>query len=145
MSRYYELPIRFSRLMERNQELPTCDLKKSIAQNIFLIISSRFNEHRFDPTYGCELWDRDFELIANRLVWQEQIGISITRSLVQHEARLEAIKVDTEVTEEPYQNPVTKLRIVKKRLNVTIKGKITQTGEDFHFSTQLFMSPISID
>lgn len=131
--------------MERNQELPTCDLRKSIAQNIFLIISSRFNEHRFDRTYGCELWDRDFELISNRLVWQDQVSQSIVRSLAEHEPRLEGIGVETEVTEEPYQHPVSRVKVIKKRLSVSVKGRIRDTGEQFAFATQLFLSPISID
>ena len=32
--RYYQLPIDFKKLMSKNQELPTCDLKQSIAQTI---------------------------------------------------------------------------------------------------------------
>ena len=64
-TKYYELPINFSSLMQKNNELAACDLKKSIAQNIYLIITSRFRENRFDDSYGCELWDMDFELVHN--------------------------------------------------------------------------------
>ena len=80
---YYDLPIRFDLLMQKNRELPTCSLDKSIAQNIFLIITSKFNEHRFDPTYGCEIWETDFELIHN-YVANRNVNISqtVTKQIV---------------------------------------------------------------
>lgn len=145
MPKLYQMPLQFSTLMERNHELPSCNLGTSIAQNIFLIVSSQFNEHRFDPQFGCELWEKDFELITNHLVWQEEVNKSIYKSLNEYEPRLEHIDVDTTVSEEPYRNPVTKVTGVKKRITVSVKGMIKATGEDFLYSPQLFLSPISID
>ncbi|HRO43241.1 MAG TPA: GPW/gp25 family protein [Flavipsychrobacter sp.] len=145
MNKLYQMPIKFGKLMERNQELVPCNLGTSIAQNIFLIISSKFQEHRFDSSFGCELWDKDFELITNPLVWQEQVNQSIYKSLNKYEQRLERLDVDTTVSEEPYQNPVTQVRSIKKRITISVKGVIKATGEDFAFAPQLFLSPISID
>lgn len=139
------MPINFGKLMERNKELVPCNLGTSIAQNIFLIVSSKFNEHRFDSSFGCELWDKDFELITNPLVWQEQVNQSIYKSLTKYEQRLERIDVDTAVTEEPYFNPTTRVRSIKKRITIHVSGIIKATGEEFSFAPQLFLSPISID
>ena len=143
--KYYQMPIRFDLLKERNRELPGCNLGTSIAQNIFLIASTKFQEHRFDDKYGCEIWDRDFELITNQLLWQEQVNISITGTLKQYEQRLENIQVDTTVTEEPFQHPVTRVRSIKKRITINIKGVIKETGEQFAYSPKMFISPISYD
>lgn len=139
------MPLRFDLLMERNQELPECNLGTSIAQNIFLIISSKFNEHRFDPEYGCEIWDKDFELITNQIKWQEEVNKSIVKSLKHYESRLENINVDTVITEQPHMNPVTRVRSIKKKIIVNVKGRIKATGEPFAYAPQLFISPISID
>ncbi len=139
------MPIKFDKLMERNQELASCNLGTSIAQNIFLMITSHFQEHRFDSEFGCELWDRDFELITNVLVWQEQINKSVYRSLTKYEPRLDGIEVDTTVSEEPHINQRTKVRSMKKRITINVKGSLKATGEPFFYAPQLFLSPLSVD
>ncbi len=144
-NKLYQMPLRFNMLMERNRELPSVNLGTSIAQNIFLIVSSRYGEHRFDPHYGCEIWDRDFELITNQLIWQEQVNRSILKSLSRYEPRLEQLDVDTTITEEPYQHPVTRINSVKKRITVKVQGVMKATGEPFVYSPQLFLSPVSVD
>src|SRR4051812_26149368 len=100
MNHNYELPIHFSALMKPNKDLPDCDLKKSIAQNINLIITSKYNEHRYDDTYGCEIWDMDFQLILNETAWREKIGKSVVHALKKHEKRLENIDATVNVKEE---------------------------------------------
>jgi phage baseplate assembly protein W len=144
-AKLYQMPLDFGTLMKRNRELAACNLGTSIAQNIFLIISSKYNEHRFDPHYGCEIWEKDFETITNPLLWQEQVNSSIVQSLKNYEHRLESIYVDTVITEQPYRNPVTNVHSIKKKIIVNVKGVIKATGEPFSYSPQLFLSPISID
>ena len=142
---YYDLPIRFERLKQKNKELPTCDLVKSIAQNILLIITSKYNEHRFDKSYGCEIWESDFELIANITSWKEKIRKSILSTLTAHEKRLLEYNVDVDVNEEEIKIEQKNLMTVKKRLMVKIKAKTRKTGEPFYFETKLFISPLSLD
>lgn len=144
-AKLYQMPLRFDMLMERNSELPECNLGTSIAQNIFLIISSKYNEHRFDPDYGCEIWEKDFELITNPIKWQEDVNKSIVSSLARYEPRLERINVDTVVTEQPHFNSTTRVRSIKKKIIVNVRGVIRATGEPFAYSPQLFISPISVD
>lgn len=144
-AKLYQMPLNFGSLTQRNRDLPTCNLGTSIAQNIFLIISARYGEHRFDPEFGCEIWEKDFETITNVSLWQEQVNKSIVKSLRQYERRLEAIDVDVRITEQPYRNPETGVQSIKKKIVVTVKGVIKATGEPFAFSPQLYISPISID
>jgi len=139
------MPIDFGMLIGRNRELPACSLGTSIAQNIFLIVSSKFNEHRFDDKFGCELWDRDFEFAINTHIWQEQIDKSILNTLIMYEPRLGNIEVSTNIAEVEYVNPSTKVISIKKRVIVNVKGNIKATGEAFSFSPKLFVSPVSID
>lgn len=144
-AKLYLMPFDFGALMQRNRELPSCNLGTSIAQNIFLIISSKHNEHRFDAQFGCGIWDKDFETITNPIAWQEDVNSSILRSLNKYEPRLESINVDTVITEQPYRHPVTRVQSIKKKIIVNVRGVIKATGEPFAYSPQLFLSPISID
>ena len=145
VAKFYQMPFDFGLLMQRNKELPGCNLGTSIAQNIFLIISSKYNEHRFDPEYGCEIWEKDFETITNPVAWQEEVNRSIEKSLNRYEQRLEKIEVDTVITEQPYVNPRTRVQSIKKKIIVNVRGTIKATGEPFAYSPQLFISPISLD
>ncbi len=144
-AKLYQMPLSFETIMQRNKELPTVNLGTSIAQNIFLIISSKHNEHRFDPEWGCEIWERDFETINSPLVWQDQINRSIIKSLSRYETRLENVSVDTVITEQVYVHPTTKVHSIKKKIIANVKGTIKSTGEPFAYSPQLFISPISLD
>ena len=142
---YYELPLRFDSLIQRNQDLPTCDLKKSIAQNIYLIITSKFREHRFDETYGCELWDMDFELVANQNMWLDRIRKSILKSVVRHEIRLYDINVDIDITQDEQLSTLKQTTAVKKKLTIFVRGLVRETGEELPFTTNIYLSPLSLD
>lgn len=144
-AKLYQMPLNFGALTQRNRDLPTCNLGTSIAQNIFLLISARYGEHRFDPGFGCEIWEKDFETITNASLWQEQVNKSVVKSLRRYERRLEQVDVDVRITEQPYRNPETGVQSIKKRIMVTVKGVIKATGEPFTFSPQLYISPISMD
>ncbi len=145
MATYYELPIDFLTLTKPNHDLATCELKKSIAQNIILLITSKCNEHRFDNAYGCEIWDMDFELILNERIWLEKVSGSILRSLKKHEHRLENIAAVVNISEEEFVHSTTGIRGIRKKITVLINGQVKETGELFRFSTNLFLSPISFD
>jgi hypothetical protein len=145
MDRYYELPINFGKLMQPNTDLPTVELKMSIAQNINLMITSKYNEHRFDDTYGCEIWDMDFELILVENVWKERINKSLLQSLKKHELRLEGIETTIDVKEEEFVHKTTGIKGVRKKITVYVNGKVKETGQQYNFSTNLFLSPISFD
>ncbi|HRH49192.1 MAG TPA: GPW/gp25 family protein [Panacibacter sp.] len=142
---YYELPIKFNELIKRNRELATCDLKKSIAQNIYLTITSKFKENRYDETYGCELWDMDFELVSNENAWIEKIRKSVLKSVTKHETRLFNINVEIDITQDEQVLTLKNSKSVKKRLSIFVNGIIAETGEPFPFNTNIYLSPLSLD
>lgn len=145
VSKLYKMPLQFGRLMERNQDLPSCELKESVAQNISLIIGSKYNEHRFDQNYGCEIWDKDFELITNQLAWQEQANKSILKSITRYEPRLEHVDVETILTEFIHTHPQTHVRSIKKKIAINVRGKYRHTGDVFNVPYTLYLSPVSVD
>ena len=145
VQRYYELPINFEILISKNRELRTCDLKQSIAQNIYLIITSKYKENRYDESYGCELWDLDFELVSNENMWLEKIRRSVFNSVMKHEPRLYDVSVDIDITMDEQVTSLKSTRSVKKRLTIFVKGYVTKTGEPFEFNTNIYLSPLSLD
>jgi phage baseplate assembly protein W len=75
---YYKIPFRFKAVME-GRELPVCDLMTSVINNLELIITTRFGEHRSNPAFGCEIWDLDFELIVSARLWEEKLRQSLLK------------------------------------------------------------------
>lgn len=145
INHYYQLPIKFKTLMSANNELPTCDLSQSIAQNIFLIITTKYKENRYDESYGCEIWDMDFELVSNENLWLEKIRKSVDSSVVKHEPRLYDVVVDVDVTMDEQVTTLKSTKTVKKQLRIFVKGNLFKTGEPFSFNTNIYISPLSLD
>jgi phage baseplate assembly protein W len=145
MDKLYKMPLQFDELIKQKPNIEACSLRESIEQNIFLIVSSRFQEHRFDDEYGCEVWSKDFELITNPLQWQENVNRSIINSLTAYERRLERIDVDTSISQVLHENPRTKMKMLKKRLAIRVRGYLRSTGQAFEYTPHLFLSPISLD
>lgn len=139
---YLKLPINFSDILSK-QELSTCNIEYSIAQNLFLILITAFGECRFDNTYGCELWDLDFELIYNPNMWKEKVQKSLQNSVELHEKRLLNAKVDLEMGEEELDLGVWDGKRLKQRLAIKITGNLSTTNQPYYFNKNLFLSPIS--
>jgi phage baseplate assembly protein W len=145
MSRvYHKIPLNIGDLLEK-KDLPSCSLKESIAQNIYLLVTTKLGECRYDYTYGCELWDMDFELITNENKWTEKVTKSLEESLKNHEKRLYQTKVEVLVSEQTLPNRSNNVIRVKKKLDINVKGMVSETREEFYYNQSLFLSPISID
>jgi phage baseplate assembly protein W len=141
---YYKIPLQLASVMEGN-ELPACDLNHSITKNLELIIMSRFGEHRSDPSFGCEIWDLDFELIVSPSLWEEKLRLSLLKSIVSHEPRLSGIEITVAITDMEKFNIFRQFTEIKKRVDINLAGLIHKTGESFNFHTNLFLSPLSVD
>lgn len=144
MSTFYKLPLRFDAAMKGN-ELAPCSLAQSITQNLELLLATRFGEHRSDPSFGCEIWNLDFELIASVAAWEESLRRSLMRSVMAHEARLSNLLINATISDLEKFSLFKQVTEVKKRVNIHIAGTITRTGEPFHFHTSMFLSPLSIE
>lgn len=141
-STFYKRPLQFRRLFDR-QHLETCSLGMSISQHIELIIFTRFGEHRYDTSFGCEVWELDFELITSRVLWEDKMQQSLSRALAEREPRIYDIEVSIDVTDVEKVYPLRLVTEIKKRVAVGIKAKVTATGERYAFQTALFLSPLS--
>lgn len=141
---YYKTPLKLSALLEGN-ELPNCDLKESITKTLELIIMTRFGEHRHDPSFGCEIWDLDFELIVSENKWEEKLRQSLLKSITTHEHRLSNIQLAVSITEIERFHLLKQHAEIKKRVDIELTGIIQKTGESFKFNNSLFLSPLAVD
>src|SRR5687768_16859655 len=124
---FYKKPFDLRRLYA-NQPLETCDAGISISQHIELIIFSRFGEHRFNPDFGCEIWELDFELIANEAMWEEKMAQSIKRGMREQEKRLTGVDAFLKVEDVEKVFPLRRITEIKKKAEVTVTGKLADTG-----------------
>lgn len=134
----------FTAVME-GSEIPTCSLTNSISKNLELILITRFGEHRSDPSFGCEIWDLDFELIVSANLWEEKLRKSLLESVTTHELRLRDIEIAVVISNHEKFNTLKNFTEVKKRVDIQVRGRIHKTGESFHFHTNMFLSPLSLD
>lgn len=138
----YKKPLLFNQLL-RGRDLETQDLGASISQYLELIIFTRFGEHRFKPDFGCEIWELDFELIVSESTWEEKLRQSLLKSITAHEHRIYDVNLDVRIKEVNKFYPLRNISEIKKRVEIVVTGRIQQTGENYMFSTALYLNPLS--
>ena len=142
---YYKLPLLFEKLISKNKELDPSPKGESIAAHVYLIITSKFGESRFDETYGCEIWDFDFVNITNQSNWKTRIVKSVENSIARHERRLMNVRVSLDIKEEDVSNAASNVVSVKKGIRISVTANLTETNEPFTFAQKMFLSPLSFD
>lgn len=142
----YTLPLQLGRVI-RKEKHPYCsNVGQSLAQNIHLILLTSYGEHRFDRTYGCYVWESDFEILPRMNQWKTEIAKSIEDTIKQHEKRLTGVKVKVEIDQKEFIDPIDqKSKRIKKRITVEITGDLVITKEPFRFSDVIYFSPVSLD
>lgn len=141
---FYKIPLQLSTVLEGN-ELPNSDMVQSISKNLELIIMTKFGEHRCDPSFGCEIWDLDFELIVSENKWEEKLRVSMLKSITTHEHRLSNVQLSVHITEMEKFQVLKQFTEIKKTVDIKLTGTMHKTGEPFQFKTNLFLSPLSVD
>lgn len=136
---YYALPLNLGQVI-RKKEQPRISLKDSISSWIHLLLVTRYGEFKHDDTFGCEIWEHDFENINNSQKFKEEIQKAILQSITAHEPRLSDIRLEVliEQVEVLMQN-----RRIKIRIGVKIRGIIRKTNESFMHSESFFIGPLS--
>lgn len=140
-NKFIKLPIKFESIIERNV-LKRCELKESIAQYIHLITTSYLGECRFDPSFGCSIWEYDFDNSMNDLTLKENIRESLYNAITQNEKRLNSIEVIVKITQSEI-NSFTLSKRIKKRIDIQINAKIIKTNEQFNYFEFFFLGPLS--
>lgn len=142
---YYKLPMDFSRLLENGGgELEKCTEIESIDQHIELLLTTCPGEHRFDPEYGCRIWELDFERIVSADHWQNLCAEYVKASVTKYEKRITNIAVSVTI-KEVVREEMRENSMIRKRVDVTISGNHRATNEPCNFGYKLFLAPLSND
>lgn len=146
MDKYYELPISFSDLIKQ-KKIPKVDLFESVDQHIYLILVTRFESFRFDPEFGCSIWDYDFEVLPKITAWRNQMAHAIALQIEKSEPRLVNVAVKVEITLETLRDrDRDNIRRVKRKIRIGVNGTLAPTNEPFKRRPyEIFFSPISHD
>ena len=137
---YYCLPLDLEGILERHR-LPRCTVEESIAQHLYLILTTYFGESRFEPDFGCQVWEQDFEAMTT-MRWKDNVQHSVEQSIRAYEPRLTRPRVEVAVSEFELKNVQQRIR---KRLEVKVSAALHRTDEPFQFQASLFVAPLSVD
>lgn len=141
----YKLPFRPLNLIASNGQVETCDVFESIAQNIMLLITTKKGENRYDENYGNDVWDVEFDNGISTTIWENIFVKSLIRQINTYESRLQNPKVQAYITFVEHNYDTRGYTEVKKKVRIGINARLESTGENFNFSTELYLSPMSID
>ncbi len=118
-----------------------CSLSESIRQNISLIITTKYGDFRFDPFFGCQIWEEDFVVPHNIDTWKDEIKVFLYNAISSNEPRIENIDpLEVEVDRSPAHNRTR----IHQKLNIYLEASIKGTNERVTFSEVLFFSPYSL-
>ncbi len=138
---YYVLPLNPSNFFS-NKEHRVCKIKESIAHYVHLINTSHFGECSFDDTFGCSIWEIDFDNLKSTNKLRSLIVDSLLESIKRHEKRLSNVKVEVKIKQEEILNNDAINRI-KKRIDIKVKGKVKKTNESFSYIEYFYIGPLS--
>jgi phage baseplate assembly protein W len=146
MQENYKLPIDFSRLFESDiRNLTTQNEKDSIRQNLELILTTSPGEHKFNPQFGCKIWNLDFERVESRGIWEENFIKFILDAVKQYETRICDVEVSVVFADAKREDLLMKAVFIKTKANIRIKSRLKEGGERFSFSYSLFLGPLNPD
>lgn len=137
---YYNIPFEFDKFFEK-KDLKKISLQESISQFIGTIVTTQFEEYKFDDNFGSEIWETDFDLLTNTNVLKEKIKNSLSEKIKTYEKRLSNIEVILNIGED-YSETGKKVRL-KKYLTITVQGIIKKTDEPYSYRGYYYIAPLS--
>jgi len=138
-TQYFKLPLNFSDAVQQ-KELRKCSLHESVTGMVHLIAVTYFGECKHDETFGCEIWEHDFENISNPQQFREKLIRSVRATIEKQEKRLTNIQVDIQLDQ---IDIMMAMRRVKSRISLRVKGTLVATNESFSHHDQFFIGPLS--
>lgn len=137
---YYQLPLDLEGILERRQLL-RCSMEDSIAQHIYLLLTTYFGESRYEPAFGCQVWEQDFEAMTT-MRWKDRVQQSVEQSLRVYEPRLVQARVQVAIMDFELRGVSQRIR---RRLEITVTAILYRTREPFAFQASLFVAPLAVE
>jgi hypothetical protein len=140
LQEFYSLPLRFEALTH-GEKHPKCDLQQSVFQHLHLLLTTSFGGFPADESFGCGIWDRDFDNVTSAHKLRELFKQSLLQSIQEQEKRLGNLRVEVLMKQEEQGDEND--RKVKKRIDVTVTGILQLTNERFSYRDRFFVGPLS--
>jgi phage baseplate assembly protein W len=140
---YYSLPLRLDEVIQ-GQHLSVGSLEESIDQHLHLLITTSFGEIEYDKTFGCIVWETDFDNLTTVNKLRDEIKQSVAEIIQKYEPRLERIKVDVTIRQEELPARING-RHVKKRIILQVNGIVKFTRRPYSFTDRFFAGPLSYE
>lgn len=144
MRPFYRLPLQCAQLTRPGRH-PLLSQEEAIRQHIHLLLRTHYHGCRYDPAYGCYVWDKDFDNIQSIHRWKDELEELVRQTIGDYERRLSAVVSAVTVDELPVADPKTgQVNRFSKRITITIEGTITQTNQPMVHREYMFFSPLSL-
>ena len=106
-----------------------------------LLIVSHYGEVTGKESYGSEIWELEFSQLVKISDWENKVQESLAQAISRYEQRLDDVDVSVVLSE---INVDDKKNVhVRRKAQITVKGKIRTTDQPFYFSTLVYISPLS--
>lgn len=138
---YYSLPLALDKVM-RQREHPKSSLQQSVKQHLHLLLTTAFGEMPSDESFGCGIWDHDFDNVTSVHKLKELIRQSLLKVIADHERRLGQLRIELSIVQEEVAEGEVAHR-VKKRISITVSGVLHSTNEPLVFRDSFFVGPLS--
>lgn len=142
MKEYLKLPLKFGMFFDK-QKIPTCSLLDSIYRNLHLLITSASGENKCDELYGASFWDNDYDIHLSNDSRREIITNGLKQQIARYEKRINdvTVEVNVKLSGTAYHG----VEIQRRKVEITVKGKIIRSSEPFAFRTGFFIGPLTLD
>ena len=146
MDKYYSLPLEFMRIFEPNiRNLSMNTEKESIEKNLELIITTCPGEDKYDPEFGCKIWDLDFERVVSKSRWEDLFIKHIADAIKKYEPRVSNVSPSVSFIDTRKDYEFTGVTSVRKRADINIDATVVSTGSKCCFYYSLYLGPLSSD
>jgi len=146
MKKYLGLPLEVSRWIQGGQS-SRVDQVTSIKNCIRLLLSSSYNDCRFDPTFGSDVWMNDFDTSHTEKAWLSDLIIGFQERLKSFEPRLTNISVRASVEQKDYvfEGSKSVVKAAKRYLYLTVEANLVSTNETFIDQQTIVIGPMSFE
>ncbi|WP_025739937.1 GPW/gp25 family protein [Aquimarina pacifica] len=138
---YYSLPLQTNKIV-KNIDIDQCSIQQSIIHFIHLITTSYLGECTFDETFGCSIWNVDFDNLTSTNRLRDIVSESLVDNITSQEKRLKRVTTEVIIRQDEFREGQNNNR-VKKRVDIKIKGIIRQTNEPFSYLERFYIAPLS--
>lgn len=140
----YKLPLLFSRLFESDiRDLSRCTEEESIDQNLELIIMTCPGEHKYDPDFGCKIWDLDFERVVSMQKWEGQFMQYIVDAIKKYERRVQEVDTRVKFYDIRNEHDLSGAISIRKRVDIQIDVILLSSNKSCCFYYSFYLGPLS--